>query len=81
MTLPYPPPWQDKATLCAHICVCPDTVDTWVKEKILPPPRKKRGKWMWKWAEVDAKLSEDDGEAVTAERVRNATQQEQASRD
>lgn len=24
------PPWQDMATLCAHICATPNTVDTWV---------------------------------------------------
>jgi ribosomal protein RSM22 (predicted rRNA methylase) len=74
MSLPYPPPWQDIATLCAHICVSPNTVDNWVAAGILPPPRKRGGKLMWKWAEVDAKLSEGatspDSEA---ERIRNGT--------
>src|SRR5262245_24334602 len=55
--LPYPPPWMDTATLCAHICAAPNTVDNWVASGILPPPRKRGGKLMWKWAEVDQYLT------------------------
>lgn len=51
------PPWQDMATLCAHICATPNTVNSWVEQKILPPPRKHGGKLMWKWSEVDARLT------------------------
>lgn len=51
-TLPYPPPWQDMTTLCAHICVSPNTVENWVAQGILPPPVKRGGKLMWQWAEV-----------------------------
>src|ERR1700704_1511085 len=52
MTLPYPPPWQDKATLCKHVCLGDTTVDDWVRYGDLPPPVKRRGKLMWEWAEV-----------------------------
>ena len=53
----YPPPWQDLATLCANICVTERTVDAWVEQGILPPARKRGGKLMWKWDEVDAYLT------------------------
>ena len=69
------PPWQDMPTLCAHICATPNTVDKWVVDGILPPPRKKGGKQMWKWAEVDEYLSRDGSQSLDpeAERIRNAT--------
>lgn len=51
------PPWQDMPTLCAHICASPNTVNTWVEQGILPPPRKRGGKLMWKWSEVDERLT------------------------
>lgn len=79
--LPYPPPWQDMATLCAHICVSTTTVDTWVAQGILPPPRKRGGKLMWKWVEVDEYLTngKDAGSPdADAERVRNGTRREAA---
>lgn len=74
--LPYPPPWMDMATLCAHTCLAPTTVDNWVSRGILPPPRKRGGKLMWKWAEVDQKLTLGDagnGPESEAERIRNGT--------
>ena len=51
--LPYPPPWQDSVTLAAHISVSVSTLENWVAAGILPPPRKRGGKLMWKWSEVD----------------------------
>jgi hypothetical protein len=42
----YPPPWMDKATLCEHICLSERTVDAWVKQGLLPPPRLRGGKLM-----------------------------------
>lgn len=54
--LPYPPPWMDAPTLCAHICISAGTLDTWVRQGILPPPRERGGKRMWKWLEVDERL-------------------------
>lgn len=82
--LPYPPPWQDMATLCAHISVASErTVDAWVTQGILPPPRKRGGKLMWKWSEVDELLS--NGQAgrspdTKADEIRNATRRAAESR-
>lgn len=76
--LPYPPPWQDAATLCANICVSDRTLDKWVAEGILPPPRKRGGKLMWKWAEVDQYLTDGRagvGPSSEADRIRDATRQ------
>jgi predicted DNA-binding transcriptional regulator AlpA len=70
----FVPPWQDIATLAAHICVSPATVDNWVRDGILPQPRKRGGKLMWKWIEVDAWLSDGPARpADDAERIRDAT--------
>jgi hypothetical protein len=76
--LPYPPPWQDIGTLARHVSICPNTVDNWVTQGILPPPRKRGGKLMWKWEEVDAWLSKggQDGPPSTATEVRNAVKRE-----
>lgn len=64
------------ATLCEHISVSANTVDNWVARGILPAPRKRGGKLMWKWVEVDEYLSE--GRAGSnpdsqAERIKNGT--------
>jgi hypothetical protein len=75
-TLPYPPPWQDAPTLCAHISCSPNTLDSWVAQGILPPPVKRGGKLMWKWEKVDAWLTNgpDAGSPdAEAERIRNGT--------
>jgi predicted DNA-binding transcriptional regulator AlpA len=48
-----PPPWLDKPTLCEHISLSDRGVDAWVVDGILPPPRKRGAKLMWKWSEVD----------------------------
>lgn len=78
LSLPYPPPYQDIATLAEHISLSPHTIDAWVKMGRLPPPKVRDGKRLWKWTEVVRYL---DGEAAgvpsspdeTAERIRNAT--------
>jgi predicted DNA-binding transcriptional regulator AlpA len=72
----YPPPWQDLPTLCEHISVSPNTIDTWVTQGILPPPRERGGKRLWKWSEVDEKLTvgaEGASPDSQAERIRNAS--------
>jgi predicted DNA-binding transcriptional regulator AlpA len=56
--LPYPPPWMDTAALAAHISISESTVANWVAQDILPAPRRRGGKLMWKWSEVDAWLTE-----------------------
>lgn len=50
------PPWQDISTLCGNICACERTVDAWVKEGLLPPPRLIKRKRLWKWASVQDAL-------------------------
>lgn len=69
------PPWQDMPTLCAHICATPNTVDKWVFDGILPLPRKRGGKLMWKWSEVDHYLTSggEQSNDAEAERIRNGT--------
>jgi len=72
------PPWQDKATLCACICASETTIDNWVRMGLLPAPRKRGGKLMWKWAEVDRYLenggsSEQSSPDALAEKIRHAT--------
>ena len=62
--LPYPPPWQDCATVCAHLCISESTLDNWIKREILPAARMVGGKRMWKWAEIERAL---DGEGDTLE--------------
>ena len=76
------PPWQDMPTLCAHICVSPNTVETWVTQGILPPPRKRGGKLMWKWSEVDDLLTNGDVRSpdTQADRIKNATRRAIESR-
>lgn len=54
--LPYPPPFQDKATLAQHLCLGETTIDEYVQSGLLPPPRRGRenGRLLWNWAEVAA---------------------------
>lgn len=80
---PHPdfvPPWQDLATLAAHICVSENTVEAWASQGILPPPRKRGGKLMWKWLEVDEYLTSGGGRSpdAEAERIENATRRAKA---
>lgn len=68
------PPWQDMPTLCKHICCSDVTVTKWVAEGILPAPRKRGGKLMWKWSEVDERLTvgvPDRSADPQAEEIRN----------
>ena len=67
------PPWQDMATLCRHISCSSSTVDNWVAEGILPPPRKRGGELMWKWSEVDDYLTHGGRQAADIDRIREAT--------
>jgi hypothetical protein len=67
------PPWQDMATLCKHISCSPNTVEKWVAEGILPPPRKRGSQSMWKWSEVDDYLTHGSHEAADIDRIREAT--------
>ncbi len=72
------PSYVDIARLCRELCICERTADAWVKQGILPAPRNKRGKRLWKWKDVELYL---DGDQTTvapsadseAEQVRDAT--------
>ncbi len=70
------PPWQDKETLCRNTCLSPGTVDNYVELGILPPPRKFKGKPLWKWSEVDEMLTAGGRSPdAEAERIENGTRQ------
>lgn len=74
MSLPYPPPWQDKNTLAEHLSVSSNTIENWSAQGKLPPPRKIGGRLMWKWSEVDEMLTRGgEGPDAVAERIRNGT--------
>jgi len=74
--LPYPPPWQDAATLCAHLCISERTLDDRVRQGLLPPARLWGGKRMWEWRVVEdymrSALDKMD-EAAIVRRVHDAT--------
>jgi predicted site-specific integrase-resolvase len=76
-TLPYPPPWQDAPTLALHLSISDGTIDNWIRQGILPPPRMIGGKRMWEWSEVERRLRGDDdtmlSEADLARRVHDVT--------
>ena len=76
MTLPYPPPFMDLATLAAHICLSERAVEEWVKDGRLPPPKTNKGKRLWRWKEVEDRLAGDLNlahDADQATRIREAT--------
>ena len=79
--LPYPPPFQDLATLAAHICASERSIENWVKMGQFPAPRIQGGKRLWRWKDVERHLAADVDAAPTtpsdlAERITNATRKE-----
>jgi hypothetical protein len=75
--LPYPPPFQDLATLALHVCAGESTIENWVKMGVFPAPRKIHGKRLWCWKEVERYLAGDNSavhDDITA-RITNATRQ------
>jgi hypothetical protein len=80
MSLPYPPPYQDLATLAEHICASENAIENWVRLGLFPPPRKVGGKRLWSWNEVERHLA-GNKELVAAspdelaERIKNGTRQ------
>lgn len=76
--LPYPPPFQDLATLAEHICAAESTIENWVKMGNFPKPRLQGGKRLWRWKDVERHLAGTTDEAPTApsdlaERITNGT--------
>jgi predicted DNA-binding transcriptional regulator AlpA len=72
------PPWQGIETLARNIDASVSTVESWVSKGVLPPARKRGGKLMWKWSEVDAWLTDggQNGPPNTATEVRDAVRRE-----
>jgi hypothetical protein len=80
MSLPYPPPYQDLATLALHICASESAIENWVRLGLFPQPRKVGGKRLWSWKEVEHhltanKLLEAASPDELAERIKNGTRQ------
>jgi hypothetical protein len=76
--LPYPPPYQDLATLALHVCAGESTIENWVKLGLFPAPKKIGGKRIWCWKEVERHLAgSDSGMPSSADdltaRITNAT--------
>lgn len=83
--LPYPPPYQDLATLALHLCAGERTIETWVKLGLFPAPTKIGGKNLWKWKDVERHLADRTASSPPsadeqAERIRHATRQAVSSR-
>lgn len=75
LTLGFVPPWLDMELMCLCLPYTPNTVDKLVDEGVLPPPRKRGGKLVWKWSEVDERLTSGSARSpdAQAEGIRNAT--------
>jgi hypothetical protein len=80
MNLPpgHIPAWVDKARLCIEVSMHEDTVDALIREGKLPPGKKIRGKYLWRWADVDKWLDQggptpQNSPSADAERIRDAT--------
>jgi predicted DNA-binding transcriptional regulator AlpA len=76
--LPYPPPFQDLATLSAHVCMAESTIENAVKMGTFPKPKKQGGKRLWRWRDVERHLAAEADDVPTAprehaERIRDAT--------
>ena len=76
--LPYPPPFQDLATLAEHICAGESTIENWVKMGTFPKPKLQGGKRLWRWKDVERHLAADADAAPTApsdraQRITDAT--------
>ena len=52
MSLPYPPPFQDLATLAEHTGLSESTIERRVKLGTFPAPCNKDGKRIWEWKKV-----------------------------
>jgi predicted DNA-binding transcriptional regulator AlpA len=76
VSLPYPPPFQDLATLAEHICAGESTIENWVRQGLFPQPRKIGGKRLWRWKDVErhlAAVNETSALSDEAQRITEAT--------
>jgi predicted DNA-binding transcriptional regulator AlpA len=71
----FRPPWQDREVLALCLGVVDNTLEAWVAQSVIPAPRKRGGKLLWKWSEVDEWLTvgKAGGPADKAEEIRNGT--------
>ena len=72
------PAYLDIRRLCDEISISERTADAWVRQGILPAPKLRGGKRLWKWAEVERYLDDGGPDASAtadpeAERIRNGT--------
>jgi excisionase family DNA binding protein len=58
------PAYLDIDRMCTELCISERTVDAWVRQGVLPSPRMRGGKRLWKWIEVERYL-DDGGPSVT----------------
>ncbi len=72
------PPYQDIATLAHNLCLSERTIDMYVKDGRLPPPKNPGGKRLWKWSEVEAYIDGLAGNGIAAELedIRNETKKQ-----
>lgn len=76
MNLTYPPPWQDIATLEAHLCAHRDTIKKWIRLYGFPAPVIRGSKELWQWSKVNAWMTDSPAiveEQAIAEGIRNET--------
>jgi predicted DNA-binding transcriptional regulator AlpA len=64
--LPYPPPFQDLRTLALHVGLSKRTIEERVRLGQFPQPRRKFGKRLWVWKEVEQFLALPDDETPIA---------------
>jgi hypothetical protein len=85
MALPYPPPFQDLATLAEHTGLSETTIERRVKLGTFPQPCNTDGKRLWEWKAVYKHLAKG-GEANApssdqeARRIREATREAASTR-
>lgn len=54
---PYPPPYQDLATLAEHICYGESMIEAWLRQGLFPAPKKIGGTRLWRWHDVEPHLT------------------------
>jgi hypothetical protein len=79
--LPYPPPFQDLATLSLHVCAGESTIENWVRLGLFPAPKKIGGKRIWCWKVVERHLAGESPpvQSSLAERITDATRRAAAA--
>jgi len=79
VSLPYPPPFQDLATLAQHICAGESTIENWVRRGLFPQPKKIGGKRLWQWKEVERHLARNETSASLSDEAQRITEATRAA--